>query len=73
MALGFNYGAFSLSFSASLNGLLWRDVLNRMETSVSRLEFARANLPIIAIAWAIACGVLVIQLFVVRSYAPYTS
>jgi hypothetical protein len=27
MALGVNYGAFSLAFGASLTGIMWRDVL----------------------------------------------
>ena len=49
MALGVNYGAFSAAFSASLAGLLWRDILDRKHIRVRRLEFARVNLPIIAV------------------------
>lgn len=48
MALGVNYGAFSTAFSASLAGLLWRDILARKHIRVRRLDFARVNLPIIA-------------------------
>ncbi|KAM0651755.1 hypothetical protein D7B24_004795 [Verticillium nonalfalfae] len=34
MAIGVNYGAFSAAFSASLAGLLWRDILARKEIEV---------------------------------------
>ncbi|TVY82448.1 hypothetical protein LSUE1_G004251 [Lachnellula suecica] len=59
MAIGVNYGAFSTAFSASLAGLLWRDILARKHIKVRRLEFMRVNLPIIAIAMAVGCAVLV--------------
>ncbi|RYO92040.1 hypothetical protein DL766_003686 [Monosporascus sp. MC13-8B] len=53
MAIGVNYGAFSTAFSASLAGLLWRDILFRKHIRVPSLEFARVNLPIIIIAMTI--------------------
>ncbi|RYP76074.1 hypothetical protein DL770_007292 [Monosporascus sp. CRB-9-2] len=56
MAIGVNYGAFSTAFSASLAGLLWRDILFRKHIHVPSLEFARVNLPIIAIAMIIGYG-----------------
>ncbi len=71
MALGVNYGAFSTAFSASLAGLLWRDILARKHITVGRLEFARVNLPIIAIAMAVGCTVLVGEVYITRDNTPY--
>ncbi|KAI0026052.1 hypothetical protein F4780DRAFT_4774 [Xylariomycetidae sp. FL0641] len=65
MALGVNYGAFSVAFSASLAGLLWRDILSRKHINVPRLEFARVNLPIIAIAMTVGCVVLIGEMYIV--------
>ncbi|QDS76396.1 hypothetical protein FKW77_003786 [Venturia effusa] len=73
MAIGVNYGAFSAAFSASLAGLLWRDILARKHIHVHSSEFARVNLPIIAISMVVACVVLVIQVYIVRKDSPYTS
>jgi Na+/H+ antiporter NhaD/arsenite permease-like protein len=71
MALGVNYGAFSTAFSASLAGLLWRDILARKYIYVRRMEFARVNLPIIAIAMAVGCAVLVGQVYIIEDNKPY--
>jgi Na+/H+ antiporter NhaD/arsenite permease-like protein len=71
MALGVNYGAFSSAFSASLAGLLWRDILNKKGIPVLRLEFARINLPIISIAMAFGCSTLIAQVYVMRNSKPY--
>ncbi|KAJ5542115.1 hypothetical protein N7535_004538 [Penicillium sp. DV-2018c] len=71
MALGVNYGAFSSAFSASLAGMLWRDILNRKHIRVGSLEFARVNLPIIAISMVVGCAVLVGEVYIVRSDKPY--
>jgi Na+/H+ antiporter NhaD/arsenite permease-like protein len=71
MALGVNYGAFSAAFSASLAGLLWRDILARKHIRTRRLDFARNNLPIIAIAMAVGCVVLVAQIYIIRDNSPY--
>ena len=71
MALGVNYGAYSASFSASLAGLLWRDILGRKHIHVKRSEFARINLPIIAIAMAVGCSTLLIQIYAVSGTQPY--
>ena len=72
MALGVNYGAFSTAFSASLAGLLWRDILARKHIKVRRLDFARVNLPIIAISMAVGCAVLIMEIYIVRSgNTPY--
>lgn len=66
MALGVNYGAFSIAFSASLAGLLWRDILARKHIRVRGLEFARVNLPIISIAMTIGLTVLVGEVYIFR-------
>ncbi|KAJ4393628.1 hypothetical protein N0V93_002841 [Gnomoniopsis smithogilvyi] len=73
MAIGVNYGAFSTAFSASLAGLLWRDILARKHINVRRLEFARVNLPIIAIAMSVGCVVLIGEVYIMRSGTrPYS-
>lgn len=72
MAIGVNYGAFSTAFSASLAGLLWRDILSRKHIRVGRIEFARVNLPIIAIAMAVGCSVLAGEVYIIRKTTPYT-
>ncbi|KAI1343103.1 hypothetical protein F5Y15DRAFT_406068 [Xylariaceae sp. FL0016] len=67
MALGVNYGAFSVAFSASLAGLLWRDILQRKHITVRRLEFARVNLPIITVAMIVGCAVLTGEVYITRN------
>lgn len=71
MALGVNYGAFSAAFSASLAGLLWRDILRRKHIHVHSLDFARVNLPIIAISMVVGCVVLLGQIYIMRDITPY--
>ncbi|KAF2730614.1 hypothetical protein EJ04DRAFT_36903 [Polyplosphaeria fusca] len=71
MALGVNYGAFSAAFSASLAGLLWRDILARKHIRVRSLDFARVNLPIIAISMVVGCSILVGEVYIVRTKDPY--
>lgn len=73
MAIGVNYGAFSAAFSASLAGLLWRDILARKHIRVRRLDFATVNLPIIVIAMATGCAVLVGQVYIMRHTGPYNA
>ncbi|KAF4766478.1 hypothetical protein HAV15_010229 [Penicillium sp. str.  len=73
MAIGVNYGAFSTAFSASLAGLLWRDILARKHIRVGSLEFARVNLPIIAISMVVGCAVLAGEVYIVRSDNPHVS
>ncbi|KAL1869393.1 hypothetical protein Daus18300_005605 [Diaporthe australafricana] len=72
MALGVNYGAFSTAFSASLAGLLWRDILQRKHILIGRMEFARVNVPIIAIAMTVGCTVLVGEIYIIRNDRPYS-
>jgi Na+/H+ antiporter NhaD/arsenite permease-like protein len=71
MALGVNYGAFSLAFSASLAGMLWRDILGRKHIRVGGLEFARVNLPIIAITMLVGLTVLTGEIYIIRVDEPY--
>jgi Na+/H+ antiporter NhaD/arsenite permease-like protein len=72
MALGVNYGAFSTAFSASLAGLLWRDILSRKHIQVRRLEFARVNLPIIVMSMLVGCAVLTGEVYIKRGTQPYS-
>ncbi|CZS88369.1 probable arsenite efflux transporter ArsB-like, puative [Rhynchosporium agropyri] len=71
MAIGVNYGAFSTAFSASLAGLLWRDILARKHIHVRRRDFASVNLPIIAISMAVGCAVLVGEVYIMRDNNAY--
>jgi Na+/H+ antiporter NhaD/arsenite permease-like protein len=71
MALGVNYGAFSTAFSASLAGLLWRDILARKHIHVRSLEFARVNLPIIAVSMIIGSVVLIGEIYIIRKDTPH--
>ena len=70
MALGVNYGAFSTAFSASLAGLLWRDILSRKHIHVGAREFARENIPIIAIAMTVGCAVLIGEVYIIFDNDP---
>ncbi|KAK8194344.1 hypothetical protein M8818_007533 [Zalaria obscura] len=71
MALGVNFGAFSAAFNASLAGILWRDILARKHIRVRAVDFARENLPIIAIAMTVGCVVLIAEVYIVRGDTPY--
>ncbi|KAF2211308.1 hypothetical protein CERZMDRAFT_106512 [Cercospora zeae-maydis SCOH1-5] len=71
MAIGVNYGAFSTAFSASLAGLLWRDILARKHIRVRSLDFARVNLPIIAATMVVGLSVLIGEVYIVRDQTPY--
>ncbi|KAJ9613384.1 hypothetical protein H2200_003326 [Cladophialophora chaetospira] len=71
LALGVNFGAFSAVFSASLAGLLWKDILRRKYIEVKPLDFAKTNLPIIAVAMAVGCAVLVAEVYIIRDNSPY--
>lgn len=66
MAIGVNYGAFSLVFSASLAGLLWRAILARKDIHVRALDFARYNTPIIFVCMTVGCAVLAAQVYIVK-------
>jgi Na+/H+ antiporter NhaD/arsenite permease-like protein len=70
MALGVNFGAFSTAFSASLAGLLWRDILAKKHIHVKRLDFATVNLPIIAISMTVGCVVLIGEMWLIKDESP---
>ncbi|KAK7427381.1 hypothetical protein QQZ08_006150 [Neonectria magnoliae] len=71
LAIGVNYGAFSLAFSASMAGMMWRKDLAQHHIRVRRLDFARVNLPLITIAMATSCAVLVGEVYIMRHTTPY--
>lgn len=71
MALGVNYGAFSTAFSASLAGLLWKDILERKGIKIRARDFARYNVPIIAVSMVIGCSVLIGEVYLFRDTKPY--
>jgi Na+/H+ antiporter NhaD/arsenite permease-like protein len=73
MALGVNYGAFSIAFSASLAGIMWRNELDKEHIHVRRMDFIRVNLPILVFAMAIACAVLIGEVYIYRDNSPYNS
>jgi Na+/H+ antiporter NhaD/arsenite permease-like protein len=73
MVIGVNYGAFSVAFSASLAGLLWRDILQQKFIHVRSRDFVRINLPIIAITMIVGCTVLIGQVYIVRDASPYVN
>ncbi|KAF8314602.1 uncharacterized protein EI90DRAFT_3089590 [Cantharellus anzutake] len=66
LALSSNYGAFSLSFSASLAGLLWRSILAQKHIHLKQKDFARINAPIVACAMIIGCSVLLAQVYIMK-------
>ncbi|KAH9927802.1 uncharacterized protein B0H18DRAFT_1084659 [Fomitopsis serialis] len=65
LALGSNFGAFTLTFSASLAGLLWRRILRQKGIHVRAREFLRINLPIAGVAMTVGCVVLVGEVYVI--------
>ena len=67
LAIGSNYGAFSLTFSASLAGMLWRSILTDKGIKVGRLQFALLNTPIAAATMGVASAVLIAQVYIVHS------
>ena len=66
LALGSNYGAFSLHPGASLAGLLWRDILWRKGIATRNTEFARLNSWIVLVAMIVGTGVIIAEVFVVE-------
>jgi hypothetical protein len=73
LAIGLNYGAFSMTFGASLAGLLWRDILVNKHILARRLEFLQVNLPIIVISMVVGCTSLVGEVYITRDNSPYNS
>jgi Na+/H+ antiporter NhaD/arsenite permease-like protein len=71
LSLGVNFGAFGISLSASLTGVMWRRALMEEKIRVSGMEFWRVCLPIIAFSMIIACTVLVGETYIIRDNSPY--
>jgi Na+/H+ antiporter NhaD/arsenite permease-like protein len=71
MALGVNYGAFSTAFSASLAGMLWKDILGRKHIHIRARDFARFNIPIISISMVVGLAVLIGEVYLMRDTEPY--
>ena len=67
LALGTNFGAFSFSFSASLAGLLWRDILRQKGIIVRQKQFALTNLPLIGTAIVVSGAVLIAEVNIVSN------
>ena len=64
LAIGTNFGAYTFTFSASLAGLLWRELLRQKGIHVRQSQFAIINLPIIVLAVCSAATVLVAEIFI---------
>ncbi|KAI0359203.1 hypothetical protein OH77DRAFT_1010853 [Trametes cingulata] len=64
LALGSNFGAFTLTFGASLAGLLWRQILRQKGIRVRGRQFLLLNLPISGVAMLVGCVVLVGQVYI---------
>lgn len=71
MAVGVNYGAFSSAFSASLAGLLWRDILAKKGIFQRRNQFLRVNVPIISMAMTVGTAVLIGEIYIIRGEQEY--
>jgi Na+/H+ antiporter NhaD/arsenite permease-like protein len=63
LALGSNYGAFTMAFSASLAGLLWRDMLRQKGIHVGQYQFAKMNMGTFVVASVASGAVLIGQSF----------
>ena len=66
LALGSNFGAFTLTLSASLAGLLWRGILRQKGIHVGLKQFLLINLPISFVAVLAGCGVLVAEMYIIH-------
>lgn len=64
LALGSNYGAFTLTFSASLAGLLWRQILRQKGIRVRARQFLVLNFPIAFVAMLASMSSLVGEMYV---------
>ncbi|KAF7798857.1 hypothetical protein EIP86_010084 [Pleurotus ostreatoroseus] len=65
LALGSNYGAFTLTFSASLAGLLWRQILRQKGIHVRPRQFLLLNLTTSFVAMLVSSAVLLGEVYVI--------
>ncbi len=66
LAIGSNYGAFTLTFSASLAGMLWRDILRQKGIDVRGWQFSKLNMGTFLVASVASGGVIIGQALVVH-------
>jgi Na+/H+ antiporter NhaD/arsenite permease-like protein len=66
LAIGSNFGAFTFTFSASLAGLLWRDILSQKGIIVRQWVFCKFNSPLVVIAMTAASAVLVGEVYIIH-------
>jgi len=66
LAIGSNYGAFSLTVCASLAGLLWRDILRQKGVHVGRWQFCKINLPLVVVSMVASSAVIIAEMYVVH-------
>jgi Na+/H+ antiporter NhaD/arsenite permease-like protein len=59
LAIGTNYGAFTFTFSASLAGLLWREILRQKGIHVRQIQFAQLNMGTFVLG-SVASGIVLI-------------
>ncbi|ODO03470.1 hypothetical protein L198_02317 [Cryptococcus wingfieldii CBS 7118] len=72
LAVGSNFGAYSIVFSASLAGLLWRGILRQKGIHVTVTQFMRWNTLAVLITMAVGCLIVAIETrFPQRQMAPY--
>lgn len=64
LAAGVNYGAFSFTFSASLAGLLWKDLLAARGIRVTLGRFCRNNVLPLAATMVASCLVIAAEVCV---------
>ncbi|KAK4683915.1 hypothetical protein P7C73_g6294, partial [Tremellales sp. Uapishka_1] len=58
LAIASNYGAYSFVFSASLAGLLWRDILSQKSIVITQWEFIRWNTVPVIVTMIVSCLVV---------------
>lgn len=68
LAIGSNFGAFTLTFSASLAGLLWRQILLQKGIRVRPSQFLKLNIPLSFAAMFVSCGVLTAQTYIIHRH-----
>jgi hypothetical protein len=49
---------------------MWQRDLDKIYIRVRSVEFARVNLPLIAVSMAVGCAVLVGEVYIVRDNSP---
>ena len=63
--IGSNYGAFTLTFSGSLAGLLWRSILRQKGIHVRARQFLLLNLPVSFVAMLCSLAALVGEVYII--------